>query len=395
MQTPKAASSIPPGQNGFLSELLARESEVAKPPIQRALRRAARMALVWPEEAADLVAQGRSLTELPSIGPYLEKLLRRWLDDPPPTPKPPELRSDFLSLAFANRLMATEPEWKSRLKGDLQMHSTWSDGSGTIAQMSEAAVQQGYEFISITDHAQGLKIAGGINPEQLAVQSEEIESVNGRLSQAKKNLRVLRSIELNLTPEGEGDLPAATLDRLDIVLGSFHSALRRTDDQTDRYLAALRNPTVQILGHPRGRVFNYRLGLKADWPAVFAEAARLDKAVEIDSYADRQDISVELLVLARRAGCRISIGTDAHHPWQLGFASLGLAHAFLARIKPERIINFMNAEQLKSWVNSVRANAVGPVRKPLRPSVGLVRKRSNPTSRQPRSVQRLKAGREP
>jgi DNA polymerase (family 10) len=90
------------------------------------------------------------------------------------------------------------------------------------------------------------------------------------------------------------------------VLGSFHSALRKKEDQTERYLAALRNPDVHVLGHPRGRVYNFRLGLTADWPRVFAEAAALDKAVEIDCYPDRQDLNVELLRLVRVAGARVS-----------------------------------------------------------------------------------------
>src|SRR5437764_3380833 len=93
-----------------------------------------------------------------------------------------------------------------------------------------------------------------------------------------------------------------SLARLDIVLGCFHSALRKTEDQTERYLAALRNPAIQILGHPRGRIYNYRIGLSADWPRVFHEAAARNKAVEIDAYPDRQDLDVDLVALARQEG---------------------------------------------------------------------------------------------
>jgi DNA polymerase (family 10) len=128
---------------------------------------------------------------------------------------------------------------------------------------------------------------------------------------------------------------------LDIVLGSFHSSLRTTQDQTDRYLAALRNPNIQIFGHPRGRIYNYRIGLSADWPRVFAEAAELDKALEIDCYPDRQDLNVGLLRGVREHGARISIGTDAQHTWQLEFIELGLAAALKAKISSHRIINFM------------------------------------------------------
>jgi DNA polymerase (family 10) len=145
------------------------------------------------------------------------------------------------------------------------------------------------------------------------------------------------------------------LAKLDIVLGSFHSVLRVKHDQTARYLAALRNPDIQTLGHPRGRIYNYRIGLKADWPRVFSEAAKLDKAFEIDCYPDRQDLNLSLLKIARREGCRISLGTDAHHPWQLEFIELGLAAALKAKIPADRIINFLSISDLKTWVGRVRA----------------------------------------
>ena len=125
------------------------------------------------------------------------------------------------------------------------------------------------------------------------------------------------------------------------------------NDETAR-LAALRNPHVHILGHPRGRIYNFRLGLKADWPRVFAEAARLDKALETDCYPDRQDLNVALLKIAREHGTRISLGTDAHHPWQLDFIELGLAAALRAKIPADRIVNFMPVVELKAWANSVR-----------------------------------------
>ena len=173
---------------------------------------------------------------------------------------------------------------------------------------------------------------------------------------------------MNLSPEGAGDMRPTALRKLDLVLGCFHSALRRKEDQTSRYLAGLRNPGIQILGHPQTRVWNRREGLKADWSAVFAEAARLDKAVEIDGYADRQDLRISLLKVARKEGVRISLGTDAHHPEQLGFMELSLAAAALAKIPAERIINFMSVDQLKSWAQSVRASSEPKVTRPARSS---------------------------
>jgi histidinol phosphatase-like PHP family hydrolase len=341
--------------NTDVAELLARQAERESGILSRAFRRAARSAFLWPEEVAQVAAQNRSLTELRSIGPFIDRQIRRWLDKPPQSNKKiPEIRSDFISLSEARRLLATKPAWSSRLRGDLQMHTRWSDGSATVAEMAEAAMERSYSYIAITDHSKGLKIAGGIDERTLLKQGAEIAKLNISDSKLGGKLTVLRSVEMNLNPRGEGDMSPACLSALDLVLGSFHSALRIVEDQTDRYLAALRNPNIQILGHPRGRIYNYRLGLKADWPRVFADAARLDKALEIDCYPDRQDLNVALLKLARKHGTRISLGTDAHHPWQLEFIELGLAAALQAKIPTDRIVNFMPILNLQTWIQHVR-----------------------------------------
>jgi histidinol phosphatase-like PHP family hydrolase len=340
--------------NSGIAELLAVASTTAKYPAQKALRRAARRAFLWPEQAADLVVAGRSLTELSGVGPYLEDVIRRWLEDPPAIPEPPALRTGFLTIPEARDILRRQPSWAEALRGDLQMHSVWSDGSGSIGEMAEAAAQRGYEYIAITDHAQSLKIAGGIDARQLREQGAEIADINEEFEELGTPLRVLQSVELNLNPQGEGDMPRSALDTLDLVLGCFHSSLRKKDDQTERYLRALRNPDIHILGHPRGRIYNFRPGLSADWPRVFALAAELDKALEIDSYPDRQDLSPDLVRLAAQAGCRISIGTDAHGPTQLAFIELGLASALLAGVAPERILNFLTRDELLTWANNVR-----------------------------------------
>jgi len=343
--------------NASLAELLARETDKVKPPLTTAFRRAARRAFLWPEEAADLVRSGRSLTELQGIGPYLEKVIETWLSDPPQDLNPPALRQNFLTFTEAHSILADNPAWLTNVKGDLQMHSTWSDGEGSISDMAKAAVARNYEYIAITDHAKGLKIAGGIDERQLEQQAAEIENVNRELEKAGNNrLRVLRSLELNLNPAGEGDMEQEALAKLDIVIGCFHSSLRRKEDQTNRYLAALRNPSLQILGHPRGPIYNYRLGLTADWRRVFGQA-ELDKAVEIDAYPDRQDVSPDLLVLAKEAGCRISFGTDSHGPSQLRFIEFAAASALRAGIAQERVLNFMSRDRLLDWIETVRQHA--------------------------------------
>ena len=341
--------------NTDIAEFLAEQAERQTGILSRAFRRAARSAFLWPEEASDLLKQERSLTELRSVGPFIGKQIQKWIDKPPRRLKTvPALRRDFMSMAHARKLLAAQPSWTGKLRGDLQMHSQWSDGSAPIAEMADAAKERAYEYIAITDHSKGLKIAGGIDENALKRQGTEIGKVNAALSRSGAKLTLLRSIEMNLNPRGEGDMSPASLLRLDIVLGSFHSVLRTKEDQTERYLEALRNPDVHLLGHPRGRIYNFRIGLKADWPRVCAEAARLDKALEIDCYPDRQDLNVALLKIARGHGTRISLGTDAHHPWQLEFIDLGLAAALRAKIPADRILNFMPIFELKGWVQRLR-----------------------------------------
>lgn len=340
--------------NGEIAELLAQEAERHEGIRQRAFKKAARGAFLWPEHASDLLAEGRSLIELKGVGPFIAERLLDWIDKPPGKISPPPLRRDFLTLADARSLLSANPSWTKSLRGDLQMHTHWSDGSGSTAEMAAAGEERDYEYIAITDHSKGLKIAGGIDETALAKQGEEIAAVNASTQASGGKITVLRSIEMNLNPLGEGDMGPECLSQLDLVLGSFHSSLRKTGDQTDRYLSAIRNPNVHVQGHPRGRIYNYRLGLTADWTRVFAEAAKLDKAIEIDSYPDRQDINLALLRIAKREGVRISLGTDAHHRWQFGFIELGLAAALKAKIPAGRIINFLPLSKLTQWVAGLR-----------------------------------------
>ncbi|MFN2451032.1 MAG: PHP domain-containing protein [Candidatus Dormibacteria bacterium] len=342
--------------NGGLAELLVGRAalETAGSNRERALHRAARAALVWPEEARDLTAAGRPLSELDSVGPWVATVLAELLESEA-APEAPPLRRGFLTRAQAQATVAAAPDLLSRVRSDLQMHTTWSDGKGSLEEMVAACVRRDtYTHILITDHSQGLRVANGMNEHRLRAQARAIEGVNAALQQQGANLEVLQGIEMNLSPEGEGDMDPAALRGLDVVLGAFHSKLRLTNDQTQRYLAGLRNPGVDVLAHPRGRMYNRRLGLWCDWERVLREAAELDKAVEIDAYPDRQDLDVDLLAVAREAGVRISIGTDSHHPRDLDAMVLGVAAALLAGIRPERILNLLDAPALRAWAGRHR-----------------------------------------
>jgi putative hydrolase len=333
--------------NRQIAELLSSRSEAAEGHIRKAFRRAARRAFTWTEELTDLLSSDRDVTELPGIGPFLKREIVDWLEQGVVPDEPPPLRAGFLTMAEALRVRASSD---IEIRGDLQMHSTWSDGGSTIEAMARAADELGYSYIAITDHsARLLPIVRGLDEERLVRQALEIEEVNARV-----DVRVLRSIEMNLSPNGEGDLDPSALRKLDLVLGSFHSQLRKTEDQTERYLAAAANPHINVLAHPRGRIYDYRLGLSADWGRVFEAAAAADTALEIDAYPDRQDLDVELLALARDTGVRISIGTDAHADFQLPWISLGVAAAISAGIPADRILNTMPLDDLLSWAGSRR-----------------------------------------
>jgi histidinol phosphatase-like PHP family hydrolase len=336
-------------RNGGLAELLARAAEGEEGHRARALRRAGRAALLWTEEAADLVEARRNLTELRAVGPWVARIIEEWVRAPPEVPEPPESRSGFLTMAEARAILGDHPDWRPELRGDLQMHTTWSDGTLPLAEMVRLAEAQGHEYVAVTDHSVGLPIARGMDEPTLRRQMREIEDLNDRLASDGAGIRVLRSLEMNVSPEGEGDMDPALLGELDLVLGAFHSRLRVAEDQTDRYLAAIRNPSVHVLAHPRGRRWNARPGLRADWPRVFEAAAEAGTAVEIDAFADRQDLQVELLEVARDAGARISIGTDAHRPEELLNIDLGLAAAIQARVPREAILNYLPREDLLAW----------------------------------------------
>jgi histidinol phosphatase-like PHP family hydrolase len=339
---------VTPLRNRDLAELLARAAELEQEHRRRVLRRASRAALTWPLEAATLPDQGRSLTELRGVGPWIARTIDTWLESPPEVPEPPAVRSNFLTLAEARQVLTDNPDWRPSLQGDLQMHTTWSDGKASLEEMAEAAATHGHRFVAVTDHSKGLPIANGMPEEKLLRQGDAIRTYN----EDGVPIRLLRSLEMNLSPEGHGDMDPAVLRQLDLVLGAFHSRLRESSDQTERYLAAVRNPTVHVLAHPRGRRFGARRGLRADWPRVFAAAAEVGMALEIDCHPDRQDLEVDLLRLAAETDVWISIGTDAHYPHELAFIEFGMAAAILGGIPRERILNFLDVDRLLAWARA-------------------------------------------
>jgi histidinol phosphatase-like PHP family hydrolase len=306
---------------------------------------------MWPEEAAAVRGSGGSLTELRSVGPFTAHFIAEWLREPRDPPKPPPLRDGFLTYAHARAVVETHPEWRAVARADHQMHTDETDGSSTIEEMAEAAANIGRDRIAITDHSKTLRITNGMDEARLAAQGHHIATVNARGSSPL----VLRSIEMDLTTGGAGDMDAPALARLDLVLGAFHSKLRLRDDQTERYLRGLENPDIQVLAHPRGRIYNFRGGLSCDWERVARRAVETGTALEIDAYPDRQDLDVERLRIVAAEGAWVSIGSDAHTPAELAFLEIGIAAAILAGVSRDRILNLLSASELADRVGLIRA----------------------------------------
>jgi histidinol phosphatase-like PHP family hydrolase len=324
------------------------------------MRRASRAALGWDVAASDLRAVGLPLTSLERVGPWLAEVITGWVDSGEQAPEPPPLRAGFVSRADALTTVRAEPGWTVR--SDLQMHTLASDGHASLDAMARRCIELGYTHMAVTDHSEGLRIAHGMDDATRAAQAAEVAQLNAQLAAEGHAFTVLHGLEMNVSPEGEGDTDPAVCAGLDLVLGAFHSKLRLVDDQTERYLLALANPTVDVLAHPRGRMFNRRLGLSAQWDVVFEAAAEHGLALEVDAYPDRQDLDVELLGRAARAGAWIAVDTDAHHPIDLDAMPLGIAALINAGVPRERLINTMSVGELREWVSARRATAAVRVR---------------------------------
>jgi histidinol phosphatase-like PHP family hydrolase len=345
--------------NADLVELLRRAGDEESDHRRRALHRASRAAMFWAEEARDVAAEGRSLTELRSVGPWVGARIHAWLDEPPEVPEPDETRRDYLTFAEVRKVLDADPSWERSPHADLQVHSTASDGKLEIEQVASLARDLGRSFIASTDHSKSLTIANGMDEERLAAHARRIDRLNETFEAAGDGFRVLRSIEMDVFPDGSPDMPPEALAPLDLVLGAFHSKLRLREDQTDRYLAALREPSVHVLAHPKARMYGRRAGLSADWPRVFAEAARLGKAVELDATPARQDLNVELAAAAVAEGVRwFSIGSDAHVAVELEVLPFGLATAALAGVPRDRVLNYRSVDEVRLWAEELRSGSI-------------------------------------
>lgn len=263
------------------------------------------------------------------------------------------LRANFLSRAQVLRVLRdasiAEPSLTG-YRGDLQMHSEWSDGSPSVEEIARACQARGYTYSAITDHSHGLKIAGGMSMQEAADQRRAIE----RVSAGPNAFRLLQGIESNIGADGQLDLTPEEACTFEVVLAAPHSRLRRAEDQTERLITAVHNPAVRILAHPRGRITGSRAGVVADWHRVFTAAAGFGVAIEIDGDPARQDLDYVLAGAALSAGCLFALDSDAHTTDQLAYAETAIAHARLAGIPADRIVNYWPLDRLLNWLADPR-----------------------------------------
>lgn len=234
----------------------------------------------------------------------------------------------------------------SEIKGDLQVHSTWSDGQNTLEELYQAAKALGYEYLAVTDHSPAVRVAGGVGPEEALARIRAIRAFNERTGGRPF---LLAGAEVDIHPDGSLDYPDWVLAELDIVLVSIHSRFRLDKEaQTRRILKALGNPHVHILAHPTARLLGRRPPLDADWERIFATAKEHGVYVEIDGYYDRMDLPDDLARMALEMGLSFSLSTDAHQVDHLRFMELAVGNAQRAWIPPERVLNTLSLEALLS-----------------------------------------------
>jgi DNA polymerase (family 10) len=268
---------------------------------------------------------------------------------------PPEMREDRGEMAAAQNGTMPRLLTQTDLVAELHTHSTWSDGRSSILDMARAASAQGYRVIAITDHSHSLGIVQGMDPEKMRARQAEIAAAQEELGDS---IRILSGVEVEIKADGTLDYPDDVLAELDLVIASLHISLRQPREQvTERLLNAIRNPHVDIIGHPTGRLLPDREGADLDMEAVLAAAVETDTALEINANPRRLDLSD---VYARRAvemGIKISINTDAHGPEQLDLMHFGVSAARRGWVNPDAVINTWDPERLLAWLASRDSSA--------------------------------------
>jgi len=259
----------------------------------------------------------------------------------------PELREDRGEIEAAASGSLPELLQLEQIRGDLQMHSTWSDGKNTIEEMLEGCVAKGYEYFAMTDHSKALAMTGGLDASRIRQQWVEIEDIQDR----HPEIRILRSQEIDILADGSLDQSEEILEALDLVVISVHSLFDLSAaDQTRRILKALEHPQVDILAHPTGRLINKRPPFELAIDEVLQCAKENRVVVELNAHPDRLDLKDDHLILARQLGLKIAISTDAHRVQNLDLMRYGVEQARRAWLEPRDVLNCLPLDDFLSTV---------------------------------------------
>jgi|TARA_Y100000310_G_scaffold124950_2_gene123785 DNA polymerase (family 10) len=255
----------------------------------------------------------------------------------------PEIREDEGEIKAAKDHKLPKLIGYNDIKGDLQMHTKWSDGSNSVEEMALAAKKLGHEYICITDHTGKLTIANALDEKRILNQRKEIDKVNKKLNEIK----ILQGVEVNITADGTLDMKDKVLKQLDIVVASIHSGFKNPKDKmTKRVIKAMENEHVDIIAHPTGRLITKRESFKLDLDEVFDAAKQTNTVMEINSYPERMDLRDVHVRAAVKAGVKLVISTDAHNTDQLHFIKLGIGTARRGWATKNDVINTKNLKDM-------------------------------------------------
>ncbi len=264
---------------------------------------------------------------------------------------PPELREDTGEIAAAREGRLPELVSIDDIRGDLHVHTKWSDGSHDLDTIVDAARKRGYAYVAVTDHTKGLGVAHGLDEKRLAEQGKLIDAARSGL----KGFRILKGTEIDIRSDGRLDLPDEALAGLDIVVASIHSGFSQPREQiTRRLLAAVRHPFVSVIAHPTGRLIGEREAYDVDMEAVLREAAKYGVAMEVNAYPLRLDLNDSHVRMAKDLGVPLVISTDTHVTSQFDFMAYGVSVARRGWAEKKDVLNTLTGEQLMKRLQAIR-----------------------------------------
>jgi DNA polymerase (family 10) len=258
----------------------------------------------------------------------------------------PELREDRGEIEAAQKGTLPKLIQEPEIKGDLHVHSKWSDGTSSIEEIAKVAQKRGYQYVALCDHSKSLRIAHGLDEARVLKQIEEIDRINEKL----KGFQILKGTEVDILTDGKIDHPDTVLRRLDYVVAAVHSGFKQEKEKmTKRIVRALENPLVHCLAHPTGRLLGARAPYEVDIDEVMEAAKKHGKILEINATLERLDLDDVHCMKAKEMGIRMAIGTDSHHPEQLWMISLGVGVARRGWLETPNVLNTLSLKEILKW----------------------------------------------